>query len=216
MYRAVIFDRDGVLTDFDLRRAAAFFRPLLPLSPVELAASWQEWGQKTGFPRDLAQEKRFWHAFWNHLSDELALSGEVRAQLQCVEYVDFLKAFPEARPALQAARKQGLKVGVLSNFTLASLEPSLQAVGLADLIDVAMAAPVLGVAKPEPRSYLAVAEALQVDPGSCLFFDDETACVKGASAVGMHAYLVDRGRSGHVLEEHMVSDLSVVAHILAG
>jgi putative hydrolase of the HAD superfamily len=215
MYQAVIFDRDGVLTDFNLCRAAAFFRPLLPLSMHELAVFWQEWGQLAGFPRDLTEEEQFWRAFWDHLSDELSLSDEVRTRLQAVDYVHFLKAFPESRPALQAARKRGLKVGVLSNFTLASLESSLQAVGLADLIDVALAAPVLGVAKPEARSYLAVAEALQVDPGSCLFFDDERPCVQGALAVGMHAYLVDRRRSGHSLAEYVVSDLSIVELMLA-
>jgi HAD superfamily hydrolase (TIGR01509 family) len=216
MYHAAIFDRDGVLTDFDLQSAAIFFRRLLPLSMAELAACWQEWGQATGFPRDIAEERHFWRAFWDYLSDKLALSQEVRAQLQGVDYVDFVKPFPDARLALELVHKQGLKVGVLSNFSLASLEASLQAAGLADLIDVALAAPTMGVAKPEPRSYLAVAEALQVDPGSCLFFDDESVCVQGASAVGMHAYLVDRGRSGYVLAERIVSDLSVVELILAG
>jgi FMN phosphatase YigB (HAD superfamily) len=57
---------------------------------------------------------------------------------------------------------------------------------------------------------------LQVDPGACLFFDDERACVQGASAVGMHAYLVDRGCSDHVLEEYIVTDLSIVELILSG
>jgi HAD superfamily hydrolase (TIGR01509 family) len=215
MYQAAIFDRDGVLTDFDLRRAAAFFRPLLPISLAELAALWQTWGQNTGFPRNLAEEKRFWRAFWDHLSDAFALSQQARAELQSVDYANFIKTFPDARPALQAARNWGLKIGVLSNFSLASLEASLQAAGLADLVDVALAAPVLGVAKPEARSYLAVTEALQADPGSCLFFDDEPTCVQGGLAVGMHAYLVDRSRSDHALAERIAADLSVVQIILA-
>jgi hypothetical protein len=80
MYRAVIFDRDGVLTDFDFCRAATFFRPLLPLSLDELAAFWREWGQTAGFPSDLAAEKRFWRAFWDHLSEALALSEEMRCR----------------------------------------------------------------------------------------------------------------------------------------
>jgi FMN phosphatase YigB (HAD superfamily) len=216
MVEAVIFDRDGVLTDFDLRRAGRFFAPLLPISLAELAACWQEWGQKRGFPRNLAEEARFWSAFWHYLSDKLALPQPVRSQLQAVNYADFIKPFPDARPAMQAARSAGMKIGVLSNFSLASLEVSLEAAGLADLVDVALAAPVLGVAKPEAGSYLAVTEALAVKPPACLFFDDEAPCVEGASKVGMHSYLVDRRRSGHALNEGVVSDLSVVELILAG
>lgn len=215
LYQAVIFDRDGVLTDFNLEAAAAFFEPLLPLSVVELGQTWAKWGHKHGFPQNLSEEATFWQAFWTHLSDQYALPATTQAHLHAVDYTDFLTPFVDARPTLLAAKQAGLRIGVLSNFTLASLEPSLQVAGLADLVDVACAAPVIGAAKPEPAAYQIVCQQLGVKPQQCLFFDDEPVCVTGAQAVGMDAYLVDRTQTEHNLPQNIVANLSALSSILS-
>jgi putative hydrolase of the HAD superfamily len=213
-YTAVIFDRDGVLTDFDLASAAAYFETLLPLSVDELAIRWQQWGEKAGFPTNLVEEKAFWQSFWQELASDLGLPAAAQHQLQQVEYTRFLRPFPEAYQSLLAVRHSGRKTGVLSNFTLASLPDSLAAVGLADLIDKAYAAPVIGVAKPDLKAYLTMARALGVNPAQCLFFDDEEPCVQGAREVGMTAYLVDRQRLTHDLSAGIVCDLTAVPLLL--
>jgi HAD superfamily hydrolase (TIGR01509 family) len=214
-YQAVIFDRDGVLTDFDLKAAAAFFEPLLPLSVIELGETWAKWGAEQGFPQSLPEEKQFWRGFWDHLSHQYTLSPATQAQLQQVTYTDFLMPFADARPALLAARQAGLRIGVLSNFTLASLEPSLQVAGLADLVDVACAATVIGTSKPEPEAYLTVSQKLGVAPEHCLFFDDEPVCMAGAQAVGMTAYLVNRTQTEHNLNKNIVANLSALSLLLS-
>lgn len=198
-----------MLTDFNYAMAIDFFQPLIPLSLDALSEKWEAWGSATGFPRTLSEERDFFDGFWDHLCDELNLSTHVCGQLHRFDYTTCMLAFPEARSALEAARQQGLKVGVLSNFSLASLDASLLAVGLADLVDVAVAAPVIGVSKPNPRAYAAVTNALDVSPMQCLFFDDEALCVEGANAVGMRAFRVDRGRNKHLLTQGIVCDLSV-------
>lgn len=213
-YTAVIFDRDGVLTDFDLGGAAAYFESLLPLSVPDLITRWQQWGEQVGFPDSTAAEAVFWQGFWQGLADEINLPPEVQTQLQQVAYTRFMRSFPEARAALLAVRQQGLQTGVLSNFALATLADSLTAVGLADLIDAARAAPVIGVAKPDPAAYLAICDALNVRPEQCLFFDDEPLCVDGARQVGMAAYLVDRQRTEHDLAAGIVCDLTAVPLLL--
>ena len=208
--RAVIFDRDGVLTHFDIKMAIAFFEPLLPLSMEQLSQRWEQWGKLVGFPRSLTEEKRFFHGLWDHLSDELGLSHAKRKQLHQFNYTKLIRPFPDARPMLLEAKQRGLLIGVLSNFSLASLDASLVAAGLADLVDIACAAPVIGVAKPDPKSYLSVTDALSVQPEECLFFDDKMACVKGGRAVGIRSYLVDRNRSEHAISQYIVCDLSVL------
>ena len=213
--RAVIFDRDGVLTSFDLEMAAAFFQPLLPIKFDELFQRWQQWGKTVGFPRNVAEEEIFWHGFWNWLSDDLALAATVRSQLLRFDYTSVIHPFPDAKPALIESRQRGLRVGVLSNFSLASLDASLIAAGLAEFVHVACAAMAIGAAKPQPASYLSVTNALGVNPSECLLFDDEPPCVKGAQALGIHAYLVDRRLQNHALPQGIVGDLSALPTILA-
>jgi HAD superfamily hydrolase (TIGR01509 family) len=212
--KAVIFDRDGVLTYFDLPTAIAFFQPLLPLSLDEIAQKWRSRGEQVGFPRTLPEEITFFRGFWDALSNEVALSVEIRQQLQRFDYTSCLRPYPDARPTLLDARRRNLRTAVLSNFSLASLHTSLAAVNLADLVEVACAATVIGAAKPAAAAYLTICRQLKFQPEECLFFDDEIECIEGGRAVGMHAYLVDRRRTEHAIAAGVVRDLSAIAQIL--
>jgi putative hydrolase of the HAD superfamily len=215
MVRAAIFDRDGVLTHFDVPMLRAFFEPLVPLGLDELAARWQAWCEMGTSPRRLAEETAFWGVFWDRLASELQLSAGARERLRAFDYTTSLRAFPEARAALQEARSHGLKIGVLSNFPLASLDASLRSVGLSPLVDVACSASMIGASKPTASSYLAVTRELGVHPTECIFFDDEAPCVEGACNLGLKGYLVDRTREGHALAERIVRDLDALREIIA-
>jgi len=215
LIKAVIFDRDGVLVQFDATAATSFFHSLIPISIDELAERWDRWGQTVGFPANLVEEANFWRGFWGKLGQDLALPDDVHERLQRVDYTDFLRPYPDARPALLQVRQNGLRAGVLTNLGLSSLNESLQAAGLADLVEVARAAPVAGAAKPEPAAYLNITQALGVEPEACIFFDDEELYVAGAERVGMSAYLVDRSRPDHDLSNKVVRDLSAVSQVLA-
>ena len=212
--QAVIFDRDGVLTEFDLATAAAFFQPLLPIPFDNLLRRWIAWGTDWGFPAGEAGEQACWRGFWDTLSDDLALAPQIREQLHACDFLAFLRPFADARPALTGAVAQGLRVGVLSNFSLGRLDESLARAGLADLVGVTASASRIGVGKPQAAAYLWIARALQVPSAACLLFDDELPCVEGARALGMEAYLVDRRRPTHALAEGVVRDLTALAEIL--
>ena len=214
MISAVIFDRDGVLTQFDIQAGIDYFESLLPIDLYELSDRWEQWGIQVGFPCDLAQEKEFWRGFWENLGNELSLPQTIRRQLHRIDYKLFLQPYADARTALLQAHSRRLRVGVLSNFTLASLDTSLSAVGFGGLVDVAYAAPVIGAYKPEAAAYEAISQALRVYPEQCLYFDDEPAYVDGARDFGMQAFLVDRQRIEHSLAEGVVCDLSALPHIL--
>lgn len=212
--RAVIFDRDGVLSSFDLERAARFFAPRVPLSLWQIFERWEAWGAQVGFPRSTAEEERFFRGFWDALCDDLGLGSAVRADLQGLDYTRYVVAFPDVRGALLAVRRAGLVAGVLSNFSLASLEASLAAMELDALVDAACAATVIGAAKPDPRAYHIAAARLGVEPQECLFLDDEEICIAGARAAGMAAYRVDRTLQSHALDQGVVADLSALSELL--
>jgi putative hydrolase of the HAD superfamily len=204
----VIFDRDGVLSYFDLDAAAAFFRPLIPLSLDRLVARWSAWQQRTGFPRDVEAERLVWSGFWTGLADEFELPGEHRRRLHTFDYTSVIRPFPEARTVLTAVRARGVRCAVLSNFSLASIDASLAAAGLGDLVDLACAGPVVGAMKPDAAAYRIVMDTLQVEPAECLLFDDEPANVVGARALGIRAYRLDRSQAADTLEVGTVRDLA--------
>jgi putative hydrolase of the HAD superfamily len=210
MAQAIILDRGGVLAEFDVQAAIALVTPLVPLSVYELFDLWQQWGRSVGFPSSVEEEINFLKDFWDHIGDKLNLPQEQRDELRQIDYTKLMRPFPEVRSVLLETRRLGIRTGVLSNFQLASLEASLEAVGLVDLIDVVCAATVIGAAKPDPESYLYVARALSVRPDECLFFDNKPHLVDGARAVGMRAYLVDRSRTQDAISEGVVRDLTTL------
>lgn len=211
---AVIFDRDGVLTYFDIETASSFFQPLLPYSVFQLAKQWQVWGEKVGFPATPEEELTFFDGFWRELRQVHELSEQQYRTLLSCRYTDFIQPYPEVADVLRELKRRGVAIGVLSNFALATLDASLEAVGLREWIDVACAATVIGYAKPQPEAYRFVARLLQTPPEACLFFDDESPCVAGAQAVGMDAYLVDRQHTDADRAKGVVHDLTAALDLI--
>ena len=211
--RAVLFDRDGVLTRFDLAGASQFFAPLLPISIFALAARWQAAGEQQGFPRSAAEEGAFFDRFWAEAADEFHLDAAQRAALAELDYTRYVVSYPEVPSVLEQLRGQGLRLGVLSNFSLASLDRSLVGAGLAHYFDAICAAPVIGFAKPHPQAYQIALDALHVGADECLYFDDEEECIIGAQAVGMRAFLVDRRADADDLLRGVVANLQAVPQL---
>ena len=146
--RALIFDRDGVLTYFELAEAAAFFRPLLPISIWEMAQEWQAFGEERGFPMSVEDERHFFAAFWEQERARHDLAPAQYEALLALDYTRFIRPVADAAAALRQARQAGYRIGVLSNFSLACLDASLRAAGLAQSVDAACAATVIGASKP--------------------------------------------------------------------
>ena len=190
--QAVLFDRDGVLTYFDLESATAFFRPLIPLTVFELGERWHAMGTASGFPRNIAEEKTFLAKFWQQVSSDFLLTPQQVTTLEALDYTRFIVPYPEVRMVLEQLYSAGVRMGVLSNFSMASLEQSLVTAGLAEFFTVMCSASVIGAAKPAPEAYEIAVSALGVRPENCLFFDDETECIDGARRAGLRAYLVAR------------------------
>jgi HAD superfamily hydrolase (TIGR01509 family) len=213
MIKAVIFDRNNVLIEYDFNYAQDYFGPLLPVSIFELGDRWQTWGETVGFPADAVSEKQFWSGFWDQVSEEYNLAPDVRDKLHAFRYVNVLRPFPDARPTLEALHEQGLQIGVLSNFPLATIESSLEAVNLLDLVDVAMSSTNIGVAKPNAEAYQHIAQAMNFEYPEAIFIDDTIVHIEAARTLGMHAYLLDRQQSEHDLTSGLICDLKIIPEL---
>jgi putative hydrolase of the HAD superfamily len=194
-FRAVVFDRDGVLTRFDFTPLVQLLSEIPGASFEALWRLWHDYYENRPLPRTRAEEQQFLAAFWDTVATAWALEPAMHTRLVSFDYTRTILAFDDARKALTEARKRGLRVGVLSNFPLVSLEESLVSTGLADLVDVAIAASISGAPKPNRQAYESMLNALEVEPEACLFIDDEEKCVDGARALGIRSYRLDRTMS---------------------
>ena len=119
-----------------------------------------------GYKRDMAHEAfAVWHA----------------ARNQVEPYVEVI-------PALEIL-KERFRLATLSNGNA-----DLAVIGLAHHFEVSLSAGALGYAKPDPRAYTALADALTLKPAEILFVGDEPhADVDGPRTVGMQTVWMNRG-----------------------
>lgn len=134
-----------------------------------------------------------------------------------------LTPVPGAVHLLSAIKRRGLKLALLSNTYDGPFQRQRLAHSFPDRpFDVVLMAGELGVFKPDPRAFQALAEALRVAPGRGLSVGDLPAYdVPGAVAAGWHAALVSpsarqRDRAAQLGAVLVASDLNELrAHLLA-
>jgi len=148
---------------------------------------------EAGYERDIAHEAfAVWHAARNQV-----------------------EPWSDVVPALERMK---------ARFRLATLtngNADLGVIGLAHHFEVTMHAGALGYAKPDPRAYISLADALTLKPAEILFVGDEPhADVVGPRAVGMQTVWVNR--SGAEWPESLpaadvsVTDLDELTALLEG
>lgn len=90
---------------------------------------------------------------------------------------------------LSNLRAAGKRVVLASNMPVVQRVLFWEALNLKAFADEIFCSGDLNVAKPSQLFYSRVAEALQAEPESILFFDDSAANVDAAKACGWHAFL---------------------------
>lgn len=108
-------------------------------------------------------------------------------------------------------RRQGLRLGILTNGSEEQQLDKLKVTGLYDAVDVICISEKIGVQKPSREAFEILAEKLDVAPSECLFIgDNPRQDIAGARAAGMQAKLIERYREGsESLAETVHSALAV-------
>jgi putative hydrolase of the HAD superfamily len=102
-------------------------------------------------------------------------------------------AFADARPALDVARSNGWRIGVLTNGSSVQQNSKLETIGLAGLVDVVCTSEILGVSKPDPTAYLKTCQALGAEPADTMMIGDNYDLdVAGPRQAGLTAHHLDR------------------------
>lgn len=94
--------------------------------------------------------------------------------------------FPHSAEVLEACRRNGFKVGIVTNGPSLLQNRKLDFSGLRPLLDVAVVSGDEGIHKPDPEIFLRAAARLGIAPSRCLYVGDHPVNdVQGALAAGM-------------------------------
>jgi len=208
-FRAVSFDAGETLVRPYPSFGAAFRRLCrhggLRLTPAQAARieetaaerllEYQRRGLR--FSASTESSREFWVGLYREFLESLGADAASLDRLSEHLYEGFTRAesyrlFADARPALRAARRRGLRVGVVSNWE-SWLGRLLADLKIDHLLDFVVVSGVCGYEKPDPRIYRCALEAAGVPPDEMLHIGDSVhADVVGARAVGITPVLVDR------------------------
>jgi putative hydrolase of the HAD superfamily len=124
--------------------------------------------------------------YWRAVAAELKIAAERVPALQADYFRDDSLDYDLVK-LIADLRSMGYKVGLLSNDAL-TLETKLRdQLGLYHAFDAVVISAIIGIMKPDPGAYHAIAQALGVEPATCVFIDDNSANIEGARRVGMRA-----------------------------
>ena len=101
-----------------------------------------------------------------------------------------LKPWPEVIEVLGALRREGPKLGVVTNCSEALGATAVACTGVE--FDAVVTAERVGYYKPDPRPYEEALTELGITPGRCLFVAGSAYDLFGASRVGLWTYWHDR------------------------
>lgn len=207
--RAILFDLDGTLRHSvpeGFQTFTAILRDLgLLLDPETLRAGelWTHyyWSIAPEMVQDLEELGADTPAFWaryarrqievlghgeraEHLADEVnRLMRERYKPIDCVP--------EDVRPTLAGLRARGLRLALVSNRG-EPLAPVAEALGLADLFELAVSAGEVGAWKPAPEIFLAALARIGVAPEEAAYVGDNFhADVEGARNAGLTPVLID-------------------------
>ncbi|MET9313732.1 HAD family hydrolase [Kribbella sp. NPDC003505] len=211
--KAVVFDLDNTLFDHTGSATTALRRWVAELGVPpsdELVAEWFVIEDRV-YPRWLSGELTHQGQRRARLHEFLPLIGHPVPSAEDAQdefFERYLRlyraswtAYPDARRALEVARGNGWRIGVLTNGSTTQQNAKLAATGLAELVDVVCTSESLGVSKPDPLAYQRVCEALGCEPSDVLMIGDNLDLdVLAARAAGLAARHLDRA-AGTVLTD---------------
>lgn len=179
MIKAVIFDLDGSMVDsmwiwraIDIEYLGRFGIALpdklqADIEGMSFSETAAYFKKRFALPDDLEQIK----TDWNHMAFE-KYEREVPLKKGVLELLDYCKA-------------QNILLGIATSNSRQLVETVVRAHHLESYFNCIMTACEVEKGKPAPDIYLAVADALQVDPAKCLVFEDIVPGIQAGLAAGM-------------------------------
>ena len=195
--KALAFDAYGTL--FDVFSVTSLCEKLFPGKGNQVAQIWRAKQLQYSLMRSLMGRHR---DFWGLTEDglvyatnvlKLELTADKRKQLMD-SYLS-LAAFPDVKPGLEALKKKGIKLAILSNGNPRMLEAAAKSAGIADLLDTIISVEEVKIYKVSPRVYNLGPERMNVKNPELGFISANSWDINGAASAGLRAFWIQRASS---------------------
>jgi len=103
-----------------------------------------------------------------------------------------LTPFPDVKPGLEALKKLGLRLAILSNGAPNMLNAVAKDAGLDTLLDAIISVDEVKIFKPSPQVYKLAPARLKVDVGALGFVSSNSWDVNGAASIGLTTFWIQR------------------------
>jgi 2-haloacid dehalogenase len=192
--KALVFDAYGTL--FDVYSVSALCEELFPGHGSALAALWR--AKQLQYSLLGAMMNRY-RDFWRVTEDglvfaarslQLDLTDSTRARL--LDAYLTLSAFPDARPGLEALRRAGLRLAILSNGSPAMLAAAVESAGMTSLLDAVLSVDQVRTFKPSPQVYGLIESTMGLAAQETGFVSSNSWDVHGAGSAGLTTFWLQR------------------------
>lgn len=183
--RPIVFDCDGVLVDSEHLSERAWRDAL---SVYDVALTDDDWKAALG----LTYRESYELQAQSYDLPPMRVFGDELAEITKRVLSKHLNAFQDAVDVLEVVSDR-TKLAVASSSSRYRLDVSLETTKLDRFFEASVAGDEVASGKPAPDLFLAAAEALGVDPTSCVAVEDTPAGIASAKAAGMTVVAVERG-----------------------
>jgi putative hydrolase of the HAD superfamily len=129
-------------------------------------------------------------------------------------------AYPDVVAELERLRERGVPLGILTDVPYGMprdfVQRDLDRAGISGLFNVLLTSIEVGVRKPDPRGYLALAARLGIAPEEMLYVGNEAKDIIGARRAQFRSAFLDRNGSGaNHGQDFTLSSLTGIAELVA-
>ena len=199
---ALAFDAYGTL--FDVFSVTTLCEQLFPGQGAALAQLWRAKQLQYSLLRTVMERyKDFWQITDDGLryaAKSLHLDLTSSKHRQLMDAYLTLAVFPDVKPGLEALKRLGLRLVILSNGAPTMLTAAARSAGIDALLDAIISADALQLFKPSPHVYRLAQTQSQADGGALGFVSSNSWDISGAAAAGLTTFWIQR-QAGEPAEE---------------
>ena len=192
-FTAVVFDAFPI---FDPRPIFGLAEALFPGKGAELSSAWRTRQFEYQWLRALGgRYADFWRATEDGLvfsAQQLRLDLDDEKRAQLMQAYLSMKAWPDVAPALEALKRAGFRMAILSNMTAKMLHANIGTAGLDEFFEKVLSTDDVRAYKPDPRAYQMAVDGLGLQRHEILFVPFAGWDVAGGKWFGYPTFWVNR------------------------